>query len=212
MLVDDDQSASARRAAVGAFSHEIRTPLTSLRMILELAQRDPASGDVTLDSELADMLTGSLRDLESLADALHDLSRLERRKLPLGSGPTSLAEVISEASSLSEEVRIECAAPAEVVGPWDAFQLARAIADLALAVDHLGEATGNVHCEVSPAPNVTLTLLSGDPSTLRPGEMGADLAFRFFRARELVLAMKGELELERGERAARLTLTLPDAR
>ncbi len=74
--MNSDEAATARREALGAFSHDIRTPLTSIRMILDLAERDEASGAIVLDGELTTMLSGSLRELESLADGLHDVSRI----------------------------------------------------------------------------------------------------------------------------------------
>ena len=207
---DIDDPEYYRREAMGAFAHEVRTPLTSIRMVMELARRQSAKGQLLLDSELAEMLNTSIDDLQQLADDLQETSRLERGKLPLSHGPCDLAAAIHAAGDLCI-ARIEPAGdiPAGVEGPWDAARLVRALAGFAGAANRMGDGSGavNLTCERRPA-KILLHFESGTPTrSARP--IAADAGFAFFRSRQFVLAMGGSVDCDRSERYARITVRLP---
>ena len=213
-MVEAGDEAALRREALSAFSHEIRTPLTSIRMILDLALKDPASGGIVLDAELATMLDTSLHDLQNLADDLQDSSRLERGRLPLAAGPTDLRDALRQsleaaaASAGSPGIRTTLPPFETVSGSWDTAQLVRALADLAIAADRGGAGSGAVACTVSVAGPVCIEFSSGDAAG-GPRPIGPDLGFRFFRARAVILALGGQVAVERGVRCARITIQLP---
>ena len=207
-MVEAGDEAVMRREALSAFSHEIRTPLTSIRMILDLALKDAATGGIILDAELATMLDTSLHDLQTLADDLQDDSRLERGRLPLDAGPTSLRDALRQALEGTKGLNVALPPFETVSGPWDTAQLIRALADLAAAADRGGAGTGNVSCIVSVAGPVAITFSSGEPGG-DPKPIGPDLGFRFFRARAVIRAMRGEVAVDRGARCARITIRLP---
>lgn len=200
-----------RREAMGAFAHEIRTPLTSIRMVIELARRGAdADGTLRLDEELAEMLLASVNDLQELAEELQELSRLERGKVALSSGPCELAAAVAAAGELLGGMPGLRSGPVPVVeGRWDAGRLVRAIAGLARAVNRMGDGSGQVELVAKElGSEVALELASGRPGgEARP--LAADAGFSFFRARQLVVAMGGSVHCERRERFARVGVILP---
>ncbi len=207
---DLDELEHYRREAMGAFAHEVRTPLTSIRMVMELARRQSPKGQLVLDSELAEMLSTSVDDLQQLADDLQETSRLERGKLALSHGPCDLAAAIQAARDLSSrELVIPTAIPTGIEGPWDAARLVRALAGFVDAANRMGDGSGavNLSCAHRPA-KVFLHFESGTPAkTIR--RVAADAGYAFFRSRQFVLAMGGSVDCDRSERYARITVLLP---
>ncbi|MCC7363478.1 MAG: HAMP domain-containing histidine kinase [Dehalococcoidia bacterium] len=208
-----DDHEKYRREAIGAFAHEIRTPLTSIRMVLELARKDPATGDVTLDAELASMLDTSIDDLQGLADDLQEASRLERGRTRLQAGPCDLAAVLAAAAELAgPRIRLEGELPEGIAGPWDAPYLARALAGLAESTNRVGEGTGVVRFTTSATPaGVEISLVSGEPGG-EPRDIAADCSYAFFRSRQFVLSNGGELRWQRAERYFQAEIRLPRRR
>ena len=198
-----------RREAMGAFAHEVRTPLTSIKMVMELARRQSADGQLLLDPELSDMLKTSVEDLQQLADDLQETSRLERGKVSLATGPSELAAAIAAAQELVTPLRLDIAGSADLEGPWDGPRLVRAIAGFAQSGNRIGDGSGTVSVAVDAlGPTVRLTFRSGSPG----GEqkpMAADAGFSFFRSRQLVLAMGGSVHCQRTERHATFIVALP---
>ena len=197
-----------RREAMGAFAHEVRTPLTSIRMVMELARRQSSEGQLLLDSELAEMLSTSVDDLQHLADDLQEASRLERQKASVSRGPCDLRAAVEAARDLATPIVIDGAAPS-VEGPWDAARLVRAIAGFAEAANRIGDGTGLVRLvATAQAPHATISLESGTPAgEERP--ILADAGFGFFRSRQFVLAMEGSVDCARSERYANILVRLP---
>lgn len=199
-----------RRESLGAFAHEIRTPLTSIKMVMELARRQARDGQLVLDAELADMLSASVEDLQTLADDLQETSRLERGRLTLATGPCDLGAAIAAARELLDghpELVVEFDGTVE--GPWDAPRLVRTIAGFAQAANRLGDGSGLVRLEWEPGSEaVVLRFASGEP---REGQLpfGAEAGYSFFRARQLVIAMGGSVHSARAERYAAFTVALP---
>lgn len=199
-----------RREAMGAFAHEIRTPLTSIRMVIELAKRLGAGGDAVLDPELATMLNTSVDDLQHLADDLQEISRLERGKIILSTGPCDLAAAVDAARDLlGGGIQLAGPTPKPILGPWDAGRLVRAIAGFAQAANRIGNGSGEVAFAAASGPELMkLTFTSGTPSGAgRP--VAADAGFSFFRSRQFILAMGGLVECNRSDRFAEICVGLP---
>jgi signal transduction histidine kinase len=205
-----DDAEHYRREAMGAFAHEIRTPLTSIRMVMELARRQAAEGQLLLDTELAEMLGASVDDLQRLADDLQETSRLERSKASISRGPCDLRGAV-EAASASLQPGIELAGDAPAVeGPWDAGRLVRAIAGFAESANRMGDGTGAVRLASSVRGQTILVCI--ESGTVSAGERKAvqsDAGFGFFRSRQFVLAMGGSVHCERSERYANIVVSLP---
>jgi hypothetical protein len=205
-----DETEHYRREAMGAFAHEVRTPLTSIRMVMELARRQSAEGQLLLDAELAQMLSTSVDDLQRLADDLQEVSRLERGKLKLSPGPCDLGAAIEAARSLGgRNIGLEGDVPAGIEGPWDAAGLVRSISGFAEAANRIGDGYGVVRVGCfSHDTDVEVRFESGQRGTVASG-VTADAGFGFFRSRQFVLAMGGSVDCERSERYARITVLLP---
>ena len=199
-----------RREAMGAFAHEVRTPLTSIRMVMELARRQSSAGQLLLDSELAEMLSASVDDLQRLADDLQETSRLERGKLSLSPGPCNLHAAIEAARDFaSKDLSFEGDPPTGVEGPWDAARLVRSISGFVEAANRIGDGSGVVRLACFPHDcDVEIRFESGSRGNVRDG-VAADAGFAFFRSRQFVLAMGGSVDCERSERYARITVSLP---
>lgn len=196
-----------RQEALGAFAHEVRTPLTAIRMVLELGGTN--NGQLVLDEELATMLRNSVDQLQQLADDLQETSRLERGKARLAAGPCRLSAAIEMArAELGERVVLDGDVP-EITAPWDEKRLAGAIRAMAEAAGRTGDGTGRVTLGVSEAEKrVRISISSGEPGQdAKP--LASDVGFGFFAARQVVLAMGGDVEFERGERYFQVRLTLP---
>lgn len=198
-----------RREAMGAFAHEVRTPLTSIKMVMELARRQSAEGELLLDAELAEMLKSSVEDLQQLADDLQETSRLERGKVALSTGPCDLAAAIDAARDLLGSINLNGIPEPGIEGPWDAARLVRAVAGFAQSANRIGDGSGVVQVEaVRNHQAAELTFTSGKPSGVeRP--IAADAGFSFFRSRQLVLAMGGSVHCRRAERFATIRVALP---
>jgi len=201
-----------RREAMGAFAHEVRTPLTSLRMVLELAKRQSTGSDLVLDPELTSMLNSSIGGLQRLADDLQETSRLERGKLPLGSGPCELEAAAAAAAELIgpavQFVFVTGGVPA-VTGAWDVPRVIRAIAGFAESTNRIGDGSGQVRLAVNHTPEaVQLQFESGTPSPEQK-PIAADAGFAFFRSRQFILAMGGSVDWARSERYLSATMSLP---
>lgn len=199
-----------RREAMGAFTHEIRTPITSIRMVMELARRQSKAGQMLLDGELAKMLNSSVDDLQQLADDLQELSRMERGKVVVSTGPCDLAAALEAASELiGRDIEIAGQVPEGVEGPWDVPRLVRAIAGFATAANRIGNGSGEVRFRHHLTQcSMRLAFESGQPGP-RTKPVSADAGFAFFRARQLIVTMGGTVECTRGERYAKIVADLP---
>ena len=202
-----------RREAMGAFAHEVRTPLTSIRMVMELARRQSEKGQLLLDAELAAMLTSSVDDLQHLADDLQEASRMERGKVAISHGPCDLGAALEAAREMvGHEITIAGPAPDGVQGPWDVPRIVRAIAGFATAANRIGNGNGQVRFGHETMPLATrLSFESGTPGP-RTKLVSADAGFAFFRSRQLIVAMGGEVTCIRGDRYVKIVADLPTRR
>jgi hypothetical protein len=196
--------------AVGAFSHDIRSPLTAMRMVLDIARRDSGANELILDAQLAEMLTRSLTDLQTLADELQEASRLQRGKLALVRQPCSLVSVVDEARELvGPRIAISGDVP-DVDGEWDPPRLARALASFARTANLLGDGSGTVTVGgMAGMARATVTLSSGVAGEAASGPVSTDAGFRYFAARLFVLGMGGTVVAARGDGYFRLDVSLP---
>ena len=198
-----------RREAMGAFAHEVRTPLTSIRMVMELARRQSSEGQLLLDPELAEMLASSVDDLQHLADDLQE-SSLERGKLPISLGPCDIGAAVEAARVLtSHGIEIDSAAPPGIEGPWDVARLVRAIAGFAESANRMGNGSGSVSFRCSPDEDCCRLIFSSGTASPSTKPIAADAGFAFFRSRQAVVAMGGNVECVRGERYVRIEASLP---
>ncbi len=202
-----------RREAMGAFAHEVRTPLTSIRMVMELARRQSAEGQLLLDSELAEMLTSSVDDLQHLADDLQEASRMERGKLAISHGPCDLGAAVEAARGLTgREIEITGPVPQAIHGPWDVPRLVRAIAGFATAANRIGNGSGKVRFSHKASPRATRLTFESGTAGPETKAVSADAGFAFFRSRQLIVAMGGEVVCTRGERYVKIVADLPQRR
>lgn len=211
MAGNADDEEQYRRESMAAFAHEIRTPLTAIRMVLDLAERERDDDRLVLDGELAAMLSASIDDLQHLTDDLQEVSRLERGKVRLASGPSELAPVVEAAREIvGAQITLAADVPEGVSGAWDARQLARALADFATTANRVGDGSGVVAVtyKAAEANGGVLRITSGTPGDKERG-IGADAGFGFFRARLVMLAMGGTVQWQRHERFFEVTLQLP---
>lgn len=206
LLTEEDY----RREAMGAFAHEVRTPLTSIRMVMELARRQSTEGQLLLDTELADMLTTCVDDLQHLADDLQEASRMERGKVAISHGPCDLGAAVEAARALTgRDIHIVGPVPERIEGPWDVPRLVRAIAGFTTAANRIGNGSGEVRFGHWSLPStVQLCFESGVPGP-ETKPVSADAGFAFFRSRQLIVAMGGDVRCTRGERYARIVAELP---
>ncbi|MBI5948739.1 MAG: HAMP domain-containing histidine kinase [Chloroflexi bacterium] len=199
-----------RREAMGAFAHEVRTPLTSIRMVLELAKRQSSGGELVLDPELASMLNASIVGLQQLADDLQETSRLERGKLPLGSGPCELDAAVAAAAELvAPTIQIVAGPVPAIAGNWDVPRVIRAIAGFAESANRIGDGSGQVRLTVSRHPGAIRLQFESGTSGGDEKPIAADAGFSFFRSRQFILAMRGSVDWARSERYLRVTVSLP---
>lgn len=199
-----------RRESMGAFAHEIRTPLTSIRMVIELAKRLGSGDQAVLDAELSAMLNASIDDLQRLADDLQEISRLERGKVALGGGPCDLAAAVAAARELvGPGLQMIGPNPPPITGPWDAAHLVRAIAGFAQAANRIGAGSGAVDLVFEQEGDVVQLRFASGGLFGEEKAVAADAGFSFFRARQFVLAMGGEVRTRRYERAVEIAVGLP---
>ena len=201
---------SYRREAMGAFAHEVRTPLTSIRMVMELARRQSEEGQLVLDAELAGMLRSSVDDLQQLADDLQEASRMERGRVPISHGPCDLGAALEAARGLmGRDIKLVGPLPESVQGPWDVPRLVRAIAGFATAANRIGNGAGEVRFNHQAMPSaIRLCFESGTPGP-ETKPVSADAGFAFFRSRQLIVAMGGDVICTCGERYVKIVAELP---
>lgn len=206
-----DQEEQIQRESIGAFVHELRTPLTSMRMVLELGKRaGDGNGSVVLDTDLAEMIETALRDLQELADALQETSWLERGRIKLDTGPTSLASVMERVrADTAERLRIAIEGELGFDGPWDEARLTSALAGMAEATNRCGKGDGSINILVgSQEGRCDLVFTAGELEG-NVKALNADLGYPFFRAFVQLRKMGADIDVDRRERAIRIVVALP---
>ncbi|WP_158624994.1 ATP-binding protein [Corallococcus terminator] len=131
----------ARDEFLSIASHELKTPITSLRMQLQMTERNvkPEEGRSPSPEKLAKVLRVSLIQVDrltSLVDDLLDVARIRTGTLDLGFREMDLAELTSDllerlAEQLAQagsQVRLD--APPVLVGVWDGRRLEQVLTNL----------------------------------------------------------------------------------
>ncbi len=163
-----------------------------------------------LDSDLAGMLDGALRDLQGLADALQETSWLERGRIKLDTGPTSLAAVLGTVQvNTAERLRIAIGGDARIEGPWDEARLTTALVGLAEATNRCGKGDGSVQLDIASGEGACRLAFSAGTPGGEERPLNADLGFPFFRGYAQIRTMGGEIAVERWERSVRIDVALP---
>lgn len=196
--------------ALGAFAHDMNTPLNAVSMVIEVARRTGNhESELTLDEELTRLLMTSVRELTRLVGDMQDVSRIERGKQQMASGPASLPEVVATAREhLGTAITLR-GDVADCEGPWDRDRLGRMIADLARSANRCGAGNGEVFIDSAIGPkHVSVMICSGTPGE-NVRAVTSDAGWGFFRARALILAMGGNIEAMRTERYLAIDVTLP---
>lgn len=146
----------ARRDFVANLSHELRTPLTAIRLLIDTARSQPASGDAC--DGLLDRIDGQVDALTQIAQEMYDLSLIESGRLPMLMRPTNLCdlaeEVLARLAPQADRATLELrnAVPDDVIGLTDHEQMARALANL-------------VHNAIKFTPAGCVTVSIADPGS-----------------------------------------------
>ncbi len=138
-LRETQEAVRARDEFLSVAAHELRTPLTSLRLHLQLLQRQVGVAQPALSAELAprtQVLERQLSRLGSLVNTLLDVSRLAAGKLSLEPRELDLALMVRQmADAFAEEFsRAGSALTVHVDGPllgsWDPLRVEQVLVNL----------------------------------------------------------------------------------
>ncbi|CAM3161867.1 ATP-binding protein [Corallococcus soli] len=131
----------ARDEFLSIASHELKTPITSLRMQLQMTERNvkPAEGRVPSPEKLAKAMRISLLQVDrltSLVDDLLDVARIRTGTLELTFQEVDLSLLVSEVlERLSGQLeqagcRVRLDVPSLIVGVWDGHRLEQVLTNL----------------------------------------------------------------------------------
>jgi signal transduction histidine kinase len=126
---------------LGIASHELRTPLTSLKLHLQMMDRNFRRDGVQsmTPDRVEKMLKTSNRQIETLTNLIEDLmdvSRITNGKLTLDPVTMDLVEMVKDVTEyfsehlLAAESKVEIRAEAPVVGLWDRERVQQVIVNL----------------------------------------------------------------------------------
>jgi signal transduction histidine kinase len=136
-----EKALSVRDEFLGIASHELRTPLTSLKLHLQMMDRNVRKeGLHSISPERFDkMLRTSNRQVENLTRLIEDLmdvSRIANGKLQLESETTDLVAIVKEVADYFGEhlsaagCDFKLDAPEPVIGTWDRHRIQQVIVNL----------------------------------------------------------------------------------
>ncbi|WP_343073436.1 sensor histidine kinase [Pyxidicoccus fallax] len=138
-LRETQEAVRARDEFLSVAAHELRTPLTSLRLHLQLLQRQVNAVQPELAKELAprsQVLERQLSRLGSLVNTLLDVSRLAAGKLSLEPRDMDLALLVRQmADAFSEEFRragseLTLHLDGSLMGVWDPLRVEQVLVNL----------------------------------------------------------------------------------
>ncbi|MCP3139939.1 sensor histidine kinase [Pyxidicoccus xibeiensis] len=138
-LRETQEAVRARDEFLSVAAHELRTPLTSLRLHLQLLQRQVGVAQPALSAELApraQVLERQLSRLGSLVNTLLDVSRLAAGKLSLEPRELDLAQMVRQmVDAFAEEFsRAGSALSVHLDGPlmgsWDPLRVEQVLVNL----------------------------------------------------------------------------------
>jgi signal transduction histidine kinase len=225
-----DQEAS-REHLVGTLSHELGSPLTSLRLAVELLQRDEGR----FPPEHRPLLAAAREDVERLQDLaqrLLDLARMRATAIAVERRNVDLGEVVPRVLRMftpqarDKGVALESSMPsAGLTIAGDPTKLAWALSNLCANALRYTPSGGRVQVEVTPEEEAVLVAVSDDGPGI-PAEARERIFDRFTQSadsgdtgaaglglaivRDIVQAHGGRIRLESAlGRGSRFTLELP---
>ncbi len=180
-----EQSFQQMQRFTADVSHELRTPLTAIRMVGEVALRDPRPAEAyrtTIGSMLEEVerLTGLVERLLALSRADAGLARLRAERFDLAEMAEEIAgnvQVLAEEKQQTITVRHTGAAPCQ----GDQLMVRQAVMNLVDNAIKYGPDGGDIRVTVCTTPtHVTLDVVDSG-SGIDP-ERGARIFDRFYRA------------------------------
>jgi signal transduction histidine kinase len=136
LLREATLAAAAREEFLHVASHELRGPIGTLRLTIQLLERDLRKGGVDAIAGKLGVLDRQSQRLVRLSDALLDVSRITAGRIELVREESDLAAVVRDvAAGFEEEARaLECTVLVDAQGPlrcwFDAARIEQVVANL----------------------------------------------------------------------------------
>ena len=138
---DAKEALHARDEFFSIASHELKTPITSLKMLLQIAERGLKAGGAQLPSpeKLAKTLNTCNRQIEQLThliENLLDIVKIREGKLSFNFEEVNFSELLEElmqryaTAFVAAQCPIEMAIEPDVVGHWDRLRLEQVVVNL----------------------------------------------------------------------------------
>lgn len=212
---------------IAVTSHELRTPLTTILGAVELMQERGTSLDAQATASLVDAVVRQARRLSRLVDDLRTVSMVDAGRLHVHCDRVDVGPVVCDAvRSVPGAVTAVAIDPTVPPVLADAHRLEQVVANLVANGEQHGE--GTVHLEVRPGANSTVRLRVWDDGPGIPPNRRDEVFERFVRlaatdahqrgsglglaiARELVVAMGGDIEVVDHGRGSAIEVSLPAA-
>ncbi|WP_164019923.1 ATP-binding protein [Pyxidicoccus trucidator] len=138
-LRETQEAVRARDEFLSVAAHELRTPLTSMRLHLQLLQRQASTAQPELSAQMAprtQVLERQLSRLGSLVNTLLDVSRLAAGKLSLEPRELDLAQLVRQmADAFAEEFSragstLSLHVDGPLLGSWDPLRVEQVLVNL----------------------------------------------------------------------------------
>ncbi len=136
LLREATAAAQAREEFLQVASHELRGPIGTLRLTVQLLDRDARKGHTDALSDRLRIIDRQAGRLGRLSDMLLDVSRITAGRLDLAREPGDLAALVREVVSRHEDeaaeagVELRVVAPAEVRCAFDAARMDEVVSNL----------------------------------------------------------------------------------
>lgn len=216
-------------------SHELKTPLTSLKLRIEIFERDlkKEPGEFVrkeMITEVLDFVNGQLFRLENLIDNLLDISRIRLKQLNIKINKIDFAAIVRETvHRLSDQAKmvgsqLRMRVPEKVEGYWDRMRLEQLTTNLISNAIRYGDGRP-IDIELTAAPDhVTLTvedegggISEADVKRIflpferaSVSRSSAGLGLGLFIVQQIVSAHGGKVRVEKREkRGSRFIVELP---
>ncbi len=220
---------AVRDEFISLASHELKTPLTSLKLQLQLLERELSPLDPRRADRFAILARQTAR-LTVLVNTLLDVSGLEAGRIELDPRPVDFAGLVRRvANELTDELArsgssVALSLPDELVGRWDPARLEQIVVNLMsnaakygagrpIAVELAGD-DGVARLSVSDAgigiAPADLPRIFGKFARAVPAQGYGGFGLGLFIVEKLILAMHGSIDVssEPGH-GARFTVRLP---
>ncbi|MGE0616053.1 MAG: ATP-binding protein [Bacteriovoracia bacterium] len=214
-------------------SHELKTPLTSLKIQLQLAQRNVARQSLTSDTipSLLTKFDTQIRRLHHLIENLLDVTQLQAGRVRYHLEEVNLAQVVSEVlDRFSEELKlancqVDGSLDSHLLGMWDRSRIDQIVVNLITnAIKYAPGAPLQIDA-YQDGEHAVLEVADGGPgiparrhkTVFERFARGAahrrnisGLGLGLFITKQIVESHRGKVELDRGSRGgAKFTVRLP---